>query len=754
MIENPRLKYSYHAEFLDDDKVLLLSENDSSMVSGLLYSKILFEIQHTGLPVDELAAKLEEDVSPFQVYFAIDQLEKKGYITEDAPAFPPETCAYWDSLGIEVHRLARVLQEKTISLETLGPLSADIFTQTFNAMGIQTSGTASLKVVITDDYERSEFQQINSEALVSNQAWMPIKPSGTELWIGPIFEPGETACWECLNQRLGINRPISTFYKLQKNTKDNPQMTASAIPQSIQIAANQAAIEIIKWLYFGKNEELNSKIAAFNTASFHAESHVLLKRPQCKACGDPGYNNSELRPLILEKRSSGCVTSHGGYREVSSEDTVEKYRHHVSPVTGVVQTLKPYHSKKDTPIYNYTSGHNTALKSKTIFWLNQHLRSSNGGKGKTWSQAKAGALCESIERYSLMYHDQEPSFQGSLLELPGHGIHPNACMNYSEEQYKNRESINQTSAKFYSLVPIPFDESLKMDWTSVYSLSEEKFKYLPSCFCYAQYPAEDEWHLFSYPDSNGCAAGNTREEAILQGFLEMVERDCVALWWYNMVRKPGVDLHSFNEPYFLTVMEYYKSLNRSIYVLDLTSDLQIPTFGAFSHRLDNGSQDIVFGFGSHVDAKIALERAIVELNQLLPIANVPEADRAQGKYLTQDKVFVDWLSSATRENQPYLLPLENVPEKKASDYAPLCAPNIYDSVTHCIEAAAKQDLETLVLDLTQPDVGLPVVKVIVPGLRHFWQRLAPGRLYDVPVKMGWLERPRKEEELNPIGLFI
>jgi oxazoline/thiazoline synthase len=40
--------------------------------------------------------------------------------------------------------------------------------------------------------------------------------------------------------------------------------------------------------------------------------------------------------------------------------------------------------------------------------------------------------------------------------------------------------------------------------------------------------------------------------------------------------------------------------------------------------------------------------------------------------------------------------------------------------------------------------------VIVPGLRHFYRRFAPGRLYDVPVKLGWRDRPLAEDELNPI----
>jgi len=44
--------------------------------------------------------------------------------------------------------------------------------------------------------------------------------------------------------------------------------------------------------------------------------------------------------------------------------------------------------------------------------------------------------------------------------------------------------------------------------------------------------------------------------------------------------------------------------------------------------------------------------------------------------------------------------------------------------------------------------------VIVPGLRHFWPRFAPGRLYDTPVKLGWLSKPLPEDDLNPITMFL
>ena len=63
-------------------------------------------------------------------------------------------------------------------------------------------------------------------------------------------------------------------------------------------------------------------------------------------------------------------------------------------------------------------------------------------------------------------------------------------------------------------------------------------------------------------------------------------------------------------------------------------------------------------------------------------------------------------------------------------------------------------LELLVLDQSRPDIELPVVKVIVPGMRHFWARFAPWRLYDVPVRLGRLPEPTPYEELNPIPLFV
>jgi ribosomal protein S12 methylthiotransferase accessory factor len=67
-----------------------------------------------------------------------------------------------------------------------------------------------------------------------------------------------------------------------------------------------------------------------------------------------------------------------------------------------------------------------------------------------------------------------------------------------------------------------------------------------------------------------------------------------------------------------------------------------------------------------------------------------------------------------------------------------------------IEITRRRKLEILVVDITRPEIGFPVVRVIVPGLRHHRHRFAPGRLYSVPVDLGWLDTPTPECDLNPV----
>jgi ribosomal protein S12 methylthiotransferase accessory factor len=109
---------------------------------------------------------------------------------------------------------------------------------------------------------------------------------------------------------------------------------------------------------------------------------------------------------------------------------------------------------------------------------------------------------------------------------------------------------------------------------------------------------------------------------------------------------------------------------------------------------------------------------------------------------------------ATVTNQPWILPSESLPPQRMEDFPTITHDDLLADILHVQTILEEKGLEVLALDQTRPDVGLPVVKMIVPGLRHFWARFAPGRLYDVPVAMRRLDTPTREEDLNPIPVFI
>ncbi len=267
-------------------------------------------------------------------------------------------------------------------------------------------------------------------------------------------------------------------------------------------------------------------------------------------------------------------------------------------------------------------------------------------------------------------------------------------------------------------------------------MRDQRFKYLPTSLLYFFYRGPAAY----LADSNGCAAGNTLEEAIVQGFLELVERDAYAIWWYNQLQRPEVDLDKFDDGYIRDLQNQFTELGRRLWVLDVTSDLGIPSFVAVTHWMENGSENIEFGSGAHFDMRIATLRALTELSQFLSIGLL-------GGRKTETSS-VGGGGSLRLRDHPFLKPAHKLTAKQVFG-AKFGRLDTREQVNRCVGLVKRKGLDFLMLDQTRPDIEVPVVRVIVPGLRHFYRRFAPGRLYDVPVKLGLRDRPLSENELNP-----
>ena len=170
-------------------------------------------------------------------------------------------------------------------------------------------------------------------------------------------------------------------------------------------------------------------------------------------------------------------------------------------------------------------------------------------------------------------------------------------------------------------------------------------------------------------------------------------------------------------------------------------------FVALSRRTAGPHEHIMFGFGAHLDPRTALRRAVTELNQMMP------AILSQGHGF-DDPDAARWLEYATVANQPYLRPAAGQRMRTLADFPFVHRMDVRDDVMALERVLAAAGTELLVLDQSRPDVGLPVVKVLAPGLRPFWARYAPGRLFDVPVRLGRLAEPTPYERLNPFPMFL
>ena len=155
-------------------------------------------------------------------------------------------------------------------------------------------------------------------------------------------------------------------------------------------------------------------------------------------------------------------------------------------------------------------------------------------------------------------------------------------------------------------------------WSPVWSLTEHRHKYLPTRSLYYGVENFGQQSLNAYSCSNGVGGGATIEEAVLQGFYELFERDACSIWWHNRLRLPPVVVENFPDQWLQQAKTFYAALHRELWVLDMTTDLGVPAYIALSRNTRDDRPDaIIFGFGAHLDPRIAIYRAISEMNQSL-----------------------------------------------------------------------------------------------------------------------------------------
>ncbi|HZO12105.1 MAG TPA: TOMM precursor leader peptide-binding protein, partial [Polyangiaceae bacterium] len=208
MLQYPVWKRCYELDIVSQDTVLLMHESDPHLLRGQLYA-LVAPLLDGSRSTEEIADALSSDASAAEVFYALDRLAGAGHVVEHDRAMRHDA-AFWQALGVDTRSLASRLRETPIALSSEGRSSPEPLRRALAALKVEVADDAALSVVVTNDYLASGLEERNRRALKDDVPWMLVKLAGTAAWLGPIFRPGVTGCWECLAQRLRGHRPLQT----------------------------------------------------------------------------------------------------------------------------------------------------------------------------------------------------------------------------------------------------------------------------------------------------------------------------------------------------------------------------------------------------------------------------------------------------------------------------------------------------------------------------------------------------------------
>lgn len=324
---------------------------------------------------------------------------------------------------------------------------------------------------------------------------------------------------------------------------------------------------------------------------------------------------------------------------------------------------------------------------------NSRSVSVSQGKGLELAQAMTSALMEAIEGF----HAEEvvTGWRASYREIAASG----------------RAVVDPLTL---CTTGRPFDTDAPITWVEGFDLLQQQSCWVPAEIIHTDYTQPLDGYFLA--GSNGLASGNHLIEAISAGICELVERDAVALWAALGVRakaQHALDIGSVDDLDCRALLAHYEKAGIAVRLWNVTTDVGIPAFLCDIHdpSADEPRRLRRFhGSGCHPDRAIALVRALTEAAQtrltyitgirddLLPAEyeEPPAADLVEAL-----------LDALRREAAPHSF--RGVPGFAADDLR-----RDLEWELECLRSAGFQ--RVVVVDLTCPDFGIPVVRVVIPGL--------------------------------------
>jgi ribosomal protein S12 methylthiotransferase accessory factor len=359
--------------------------------------------------------------------------------------------------------------------------------------------------------------------------------------------------------------------------------------------------------------------------------------------------------------------------------------------------------------------------------------------------AIVGAIGEAVERYAAAYTPEERILRAPFSAVQGEAVDPALLALYDAEQ--------EARPGFGYRAPRP-DESI--GWVEGWSLSRACPVLVPAFAVYQPYARGEDEAPVVQTVTTGLACGATREEAILAGLCEVVERDAAMLLWLQSRLVPVVAPDSGLPAGVAAALARFGPNARHVTLLDATADIAIPTYVAVWHGPLAGTHGAVFASCAKPSQTAAAVGALTELAQCLMWAASLVAGGARLPDPATDaferiEEHVLWpLRPDARPAWAFALASPCRAGFDAAADAPLR--DVRDAIEACVGHVARAGLEVIVVDVTSPDIaetGLHVVRVVLPGAQPLFFGLGLHRISTRARRLPYPDRAAPGINLHP-----
>ncbi|MUM78837.1 TOMM precursor leader peptide-binding protein [Pseudodesulfovibrio sp. F-1] len=629
--------------------------------------------------------------------------------------------------------LAQMVREK---LQQCHPdiILRQFFDETDQNLNGETEQTVT--IVCPKSATRGELARMNKKLLESGHPFGFVYFSGKDFVVGPIVLPNQTPCLTCLTtwmqEKMITNSKIGLCAEEMKNI-----VTAVPYSSENQEAPSRAASLLLDQLALALEKGTNGLSGCQVNISLAPQTDcqkiTFARNAGCPDCHGGFENlfcenirnfNAPISPPFALEDVPTCVMDNG-YRAMDTSQAKQMVNSAISGMGGArIQVKELRTGPLDDVIPSFWAQLLTADKREGVLGF---------GKGIDKEQAYLSATFEAVERLC-----SEPRGTTPLLRAPWNEVRKQALDIKKRigtiHFYRNNE---------------PFTEDTPVDWLWGQCLYSDKHVLIPASMVYVG--ATKFAGKFYNASTGGMAAGTSLEDALLQGLMETIEHDAWMIWQANQIVCPEIEKETIEDPAITDIIHGMEDKGYQVRIRYLATDIGIPVFRVWLIQPDSMEIYAAHGFGCHLNKHLALKRAITEAKLSMP--QTLYTKMANTKYMSKGNR--DILNS--RHSLFYLFHFTRVDmSEKGGRISMGHVPNM---TTGTVSGDLRKALEILsekvpgiqvaAVNLTDPHIGIPVVRVIPAGLQQLSHPIqaVQDRLFTVPCTMGFREKPLKYKEL-------